>query len=145
MEMFSSLKTSDGKTIVFRLPHNEDLLESIRKAVEEEKVEAGIFWIIGAVKRAEVSFYVQAEKRYLKHCFDKPMEILACIGNVSKLKGETLIHAHIVLGDSEGRAYGGHLERGTIIFSAEMFLVKLEGLTLNREYDEVTGLNLFKL
>ena len=73
------------------------------------------------------------------------MEILACIGNVSKLKGETLIHAHIVLGDSEGRAYGGHLERGTIIFSAEMFLVKLEGLTLNREYDEVTGLNLFKL
>ena len=143
--MAGKAEAKPGRILVFRLPYEGDLLTSIREAVEQAGVETGVFWIIGAVKKAHISFYNQAGKEYLRREFDRPMEILACTGNVAKLKGETLIHAHLVLGDEEGKAFGGHLEKGTIIFSAEMFLVELEGLTLTREYDEVTGLNLFKL
>jgi len=134
-----------GKVYVFRLPYGEDLLAAVKMAAETVKAEAGVFWIIGAVQKGEISFYNQSEKKYVRKSFDQPMEILSCIGNVSKLKGETLIHAHIALGDETGKAYGGHLEKGTIIFAAELFLLKLEGIQLTREYDDTTGLNLFSL
>jgi len=143
MEGFA--EASPGRFFAVRLPYDGDLLESIRGFAVRVGVEAGVLWVIGAVKKASVSFYNQAEKTYSKHSFEEPLEILSCIGNIAKLKGETFAHAHIVLGDKNGRTYGGHLEKGTIVFSAEMFILELKGVTLNREYDETTGLNLFKL
>ncbi|HID19210.1 TPA: DNA-binding protein [Candidatus Bathyarchaeota archaeon] len=137
------VESSPSRFFAVRLPHDGDLLEAIKGFAVRMGIEAGVLWVIGAVKRATVSFYNQAEKTYSKHSFDEPMEILVCLGNVAKLKGETLIHAHIVLGNGNGKAFGGHLEKGTIIFSAEMFLLELKGVTLNRKYDETTGLNLF--
>lgn len=143
MEGFA--EASPGRLFAVRLPYDGDLLESIRDFAVRVGVETGVLWVIGAVKKASVSFYNQEEKTYSKHSFDEPLEILSCIGNIAKLKGETFAHAHIVLGDKNGRTYGGHLEKGTTVFSAEMFLLELKGVTLNREYDETTGLNLFKL
>ena len=143
--MIAHVKGSPGRLIVGRLPHDGDLLSSIRQLAEENGVKAAVFWVIGAVKRARVTFYSQAEKAYRTAEFNMPLEILSCIGNIGQLKGETAVHAHLVLGDEKGAAYGGHLEKGTIIFSAEIFLLEVEDATLTREYDEVTGLNLFKL
>jgi len=56
-----------------------------------------------------------------------------------------MAHVHLVLGDKEGKTFGGHLDEGTTIFSAEMFLLEVKNIVLEREYDEVTGLNLFKI
>lgn len=137
--------TSPGRLFAVRLPYGGDLLNSIKSFAEEAGIESAVLWVIGAVGRAEVSFYDQARKTYVKHSFNQPMEILSCTGNIAKLKGEIFVHTHIVLGDREGRAFGGHLEGGTIIFSAEMFLLELKGVSLSREYDKVTGLNLLKL
>ena len=134
-----------GRISVCRLPHGGDLLQSIREAAEKLDVEAAVFWIIGAVKRARVSFYDQERKTYRQMELGGPMEILSCTGNVGKLKGGTVVHAHAVFGEAEGRAYGGHVEKGTEIFSAEMFMVEVKGIRLEREFDETTGLNLFKL
>lgn len=55
-----------------------------------------------------------------------------------------MIHAHIVLSDSKGRTFGGHLLPGTVVFAGEVFMLELPGIKLEREYDQETGLNLFK-
>lgn len=143
MEGFA--EASLGRLFVVRLPHGGDLLESIKGFAVERGVEAGVLWVIGAVRKASISFYDQAEKSYVKQSFEEPMEILACTGNIGRLKGETLVHAHITLAKRNGETVGGHLEEGTTIFSAEMFLLELKNVALNREYDETTGLNLFRL
>ncbi len=38
------------------------------------------------------------------------------------LDGEPFIHAHIIITDSEGRAYGGHLAEGSEIYVAETII-----------------------
>jgi hypothetical protein len=136
---------STGRVLVIKPDYGEDLMESVKAVADKFRVETGVFWAIGAAKKAAISYYDQSEKKYVRLQLNKPLEILSCIGNISKFKGETLIHAHITLSDREGEAYGGHLEKGTQIFSGEVFLVETKGLTLNRAYDERTGLNLLKI
>lgn len=142
--MVKFIEFSAGRVFVVRPEYGEDLLEALRESVDRLDVRAGVFWAIGAVRKAVVSYYDQTEKRYVRLRIDKPLEIVSCIGNVSELQGERIVHAHIALGDRDGNAYGGHLEPGTEVFSAEIFLIEVKGPPLTRSYDERTGLNLLR-
>ena len=143
MKWFS--QASQGRIYVCRFDYEADLLESIKRFVEEKNIGAAFFIVIGAVKKARLNYYNQEEKRYLEILVDKPLEIASCMGNIAKMDGKTIVHAHIVFSDKEGKTYGGHLASGTIIFAGEMVLVELKDIELRRKYDEVTGLNLFNL
>ncbi len=134
-----------GRVFIGKLPYNSDLLQAIKSLAEELDIQAGYFTIIGAVKQAKLRYYDQEKKEYLDFAVEKPLEIASCIGNISKFKGELLIHCHIVLADREGNTYGGHLAPGTRVFAAEIHLQEVAGVVLERAYDEVTGLNLFSL
>jgi len=134
-----------GRFFVCRLDYESDLLDSIKRFADEKGVKVAVFFLLGAVKKARFSFYDQEEKKYVEDEIDEPMEVLSCIGNIARMKGETIVHGHTVLSNREGKSYGGHLINGTIVFSAELFIMELKGIVLEREYDKVTGLNLFKL
>ncbi len=140
-----SSEASTGRIFVCRLDYDSDLLNSIKEFVESVGVKAGFFFVIGAVKNGEFSIYDQKNKKYLRISIDKALEITSCIGNVSQLNGETLIHAHVNFADENGRVYGGHLEPGVKVFSAELILTELKDIKLERKYDEKTGLNLWSL
>lgn len=138
----SLVKAGMGRTFIGKLKHDSDILEAVKKLVDDLEISAGIFTIIGAVKRASFSFYNQKLKKYEKMDMDKPLEVVSCTGNISKIGEKTIIHSHIVLTDDEGNAYGGHLVSGTIVFAGEIYLQELVGLALIREFDETTGLNI---
>lgn len=127
-----------------RLNHGADLLGSITEIFRQHPGQMGSFTAIGAVKKAHVAFYDQERKEYLDSVIDEPAEILSCVGNVSQVEGEISVHAHITLGYRDGVARGGHLLEGTQIFACELFGVILEGEVLRREFDDVTGLKLWK-
>ncbi|RLG91915.1 MAG: DNA-binding protein [Candidatus Hecatellales archaeon] len=143
--MASFLEGSLGRIFVVRLPTDGDLLKTIEGFAGEMGVEAGVLWVIGAVRKAVIKYYNQEEKKYSRISLNKPLEILSCIGNISKLEGKIIAHVHLVLGDKDGKTFGGHLDEGTKIFSAEMILLEVKNVVLERVYDEVTGLNLFNL
>ena len=50
---------------------------------------------------------------------------------------------HIVLSDEEGKAVGGHVMPGTIIFAGEFIIHSYKGNELIRSLDEQTGLPLW--
>ena len=104
----------------------------------------GSFTAIGAVKKAHVAFYDQERKEYLDSVIDEPAEILSCVGNVSQVEGEISVHAHITLGYNDGTCRGGHLREGTEVFACELSGLILEGEVLRREFDDITGLKLWK-
>ena len=134
-----------GKIFACRLEYDADLFNSIKKFAKDNKIYAGIFFTIGAVKKAKLSYYLQEEKKYQDLSIDKPLEIASCLGSISKFKSEISVHAHITFSDVDGKTYGGHLIEGTNIFAGELFVMALEGIELERSYDEVTGLNLIKI
>ncbi len=131
------------KSFLARLPKGDDLLEAITRVFRERSTSKAGFNVIGAVDRAVVGFYDTRARQYRNLDFEGPLEIVACMGNVSIKDGEIFVHAHIILSTEDCRCLGGHLMPGTPIFAAELFAHPLEGEPRVRAFDDATGLELW--
>ena len=135
------------RILFYRLRGGEDLLEAIKRRAEEGGVESGVFMAIGALRRASFGYFMGSRREYKKIALDRQVELLSCVGDISKREdGETVVHAHIIVGDEDGRAYGGHLMEGSIIAEmVELAILDAPNLKLKRTLDPRTGLYLLKL
>lgn len=134
-----------GKIYMGRLPFGSDLLEEITGICLEKDIRLGRVEALGAVQRSVLGFYDQKAREYSYFTLESPMEITKLVGNISVKEGQPMVHAHITLGDEEGRAFGGHLSAGTTVFACEVIIQAFEGPELTRQYDEETGLPLWKM
>lgn len=127
-----------------RFIENEDLLEALTDFVRKVNVKAGFFSLIGSLKRARLGFFDGAKYQTVE--IDKPLEIVSCSGNISlDEEDQVVVHAHIVVSDEKGEAFGGHLLQGCIVsFTAEMVLVVCTQIRLRRALDDKTGLRLWR-
>jgi len=131
------------RIFIGRLPHGEDLLESIAELANEENITIGKVTAIGAVQSAAIAYYNQETKQYERKEFDKHFEIVSCVGNISTLNQRPMAHCHIVLADENGNCFGGHLTNGCVIFACEVIIEELDGAKLTRDFEEITGLPLW--
>ena len=132
------------RTFLTGLSHGEDLLSEVDKIVVKEDISLAVLSIIGALSSACFGYYDQNERKYNKIIKSGKYEIVSCSGNVSIKEGQPMVHAHILIGDEEGRTFGGHLMSPTIIFAAELHIQELDGEQLVREFDKTTGLFLWR-
>ncbi len=128
-----------------RLSHGSDLLEEIGNMCLKENIQLGWIEALGAVKSARLAFYNQETHEYQFFVKEEPLEITKLAGNVSLKDGHPFIHAHITLADKTGNAYGGHLAPGTVVFACEFRVEVFDGPGIKREFDEATGLPLWKM
>ncbi|GAB4334640.1 MAG: DNA-binding protein [Candidatus Abyssubacteria bacterium] len=133
-----------GRTFLCRLPHDADLLDWLVRFATEQKMQMATISVIGAVETAKVAYYDQRQKSYSEIAIDKNLEIVSCTGNISIKEGKLFAHCHAVFSDDCGETFGGHVATGTIIFAAEAHVQEIVGHELVREYDDVTGLALWK-
>ncbi|PIU59374.1 DNA-binding protein [Candidatus Bathyarchaeota archaeon CG07_land_8_20_14_0_80_47_9] len=139
------LQGQTGKICFARILEGEDLAEAVKKRIEESNVRAGMFMLIGSLKDAVLGYYRDGKYDYVR--LEGPLEIASCMGNVAvDEKGDTVIHAHVVLSNEKCEAFGGHLAKGSHV-GATAELVIIEGLNVNlvRSPDEKTRLNLLRL
>ena len=135
--------TQIKRTIIGQLTLGSDLLDSLTEFVQKEEIRLGRIQGIGATTHANVAYYDQNTKTYNPLEFDGGMEILSLTGNVSMRDGKPFVHAHILLGDAQGKVFGGHLLKGTTLFACEVTIDELEGDDLIRDRDNRTGLFLW--
>jgi len=134
------------RRLMGRLPKGGDLLEELNALCAREKVAAGEVKAIGAVERATLGFYDQQRREYQFHQFDQAMELVSLMGNVSLKDGQPFVHAHVVLGDDQGRLFGGHLAPGAPVFACEAIITVFETESpFVRTLDEPTGLPLWAM
>lgn len=133
-----------GRRVVARLPHGGDLLEEIAAVADAHGVRAAELRAIGALRTARLAFYDQSARTYGEFAVDRPVELLGLLGNVSRKDGATFVHAHATLAGHDGSCVGGHVVPGCEIFACELVLQELVGEPLEREFDEVTGLALWR-
>ncbi|TAK53612.1 MAG: DNA-binding protein [Bacteroidetes bacterium] len=132
------------RTILGQLPTGADLYESLTQIIQRENITLGRLSGIGATTHAVIAYFDQIEKKYSTLEFPDGMEIVSLNGNISIRDGKPFIHAHIVLSDAQGKAFGGHLLPGTKVLACEVTIDELEGDELVREFNEKTGLALWK-
>ena len=84
-----------------------------------------------------------AEKQYKANSFSGDYEIVSLGGTVTTKDGEFYAHLHMSAGDGEGKVFGGHLNRAVVSATCEMVITIING-TVEREFNDTVGLNLFK-
>jgi predicted DNA-binding protein with PD1-like motif len=139
------LKGQIGRICFSRIFEDEDLAEAVKKRVEESDVKAGVFILIGSLKKAVLGYYKEGEYKPVE--LDGPLEIASCMGNIAvNEKDEIIVHPHIVVSNEKSEAFGGHLMKGSFVgATAELVIVEGVGVKLLRAFDEKTKLNLLKL
>ena len=130
-----------GREFVARLDHGTDWREELEELAVAEGIEAAWFTAMGAVQDAELWYYDQDDFEYKAARFQEPLEVAACVGNISLLEGKPFAHTHAVLSRRSGQALAGHLDRATV-FAGEAHVRELD-TTLEREHDAATDLDLW--
>ena len=124
-----------------RLDNGADWRAEIEDLAGEVDADAAWFTAMGAVQDAEIWFYDQETHEYEPVEFDEPLEVAACVGNVSWLEGERFAHTHAVLSRPDGEALAGHLNAATVF--AGVVHLRAFDTTLEREHDDTTDLDLW--
>jgi len=137
------LEVEGGREFVARLDHGGDWRAQIEAFAADEDVTSAFFFGLGAVQDAEILYYDQSDKEYYPVEFDEPLEMAACMGNVSDLDGEPFAHTHAVLSRDDGSTVAGHLNSATV-FAGELY-VRTFDAELERAHDEPTELDLWPL
>jgi predicted DNA-binding protein with PD1-like motif len=132
-----------GREFVARLETGADWRAEIEALAEDAGVDAGFFLALGAVSAADLFFYDQERTEYDAITFEEPLEVAACVGNVSILDGERFAHTHAVCSRPDGSAVAGHLDSATV-FAGECYLREFDA-RLEREHDSTTDLDLWPL
>ncbi|HEX9824667.1 MAG TPA: PPC domain-containing DNA-binding protein [Actinomycetota bacterium] len=136
-------QSDDGRSAMWRVPEDADLLESVTQAVTELGVSAGSLQVIGAVKKVVLGYYDQDTKQYGLLEPEGHFEIASGLGSVSMKDGAPFVHLHLVCSGEDGASIGGHLMPGTITFVAEATVTHLGGPAPERVPDASTGLALW--
>lgn len=145
IKQLTDFKYLNENILIGKLKYGSDILVELTNLCIEKNITLGKIEAIGAVQKACVGFYDQATRKYQYTNFNKPSEILNLTGNISIKDDKPFVHAHIVLADLSGNAYGGHLAQGTITFACEFIITLFSGAVLKRALDINTGLYLWDL
>jgi predicted DNA-binding protein with PD1-like motif len=136
-------RTEDGFLVV--LDVDDEVMDSLKKLAEAERIGMASFTGIGAVKDVMLGYLDLDQKQYLKREFGADsMELVSMTGNLALLKGEPAAHCHAVVGDRDMRVFGGHLFKASVSVTVEIFLRVYEG-EIVREFDPNSGANLISL
>ena len=128
-----------------KLSYGCDLLEELTSVCQKENIQLGRIEALGAVQKAHIGFYDQQTREYRFLTLPQSLEITKLIGNVSLKDGNPFVHAHVTLADEEGKAFGGHLAPGTVVFACEFIIESFDGPVFERGFDEETGLPLWAM
>lgn len=132
-----------GSKILVRIDKDEEILEKVKELALKEKIRLAAVQALGATNSFTVGVYNVAEKKYYANTFSGSFEIVSLTGTINTMNGEFYTHLHMSAGNDKGEVFGGHLNRAVVSATCEMVVDVLDG-TVDRAYDPVTGLNLFK-
>lgn len=117
----------DGKQFLFcRVDRGEDLLKSIKGAIEDTKLDTGVVISgVGSLLKARIHMVASNDfppkDDFLD--FEGPLEIVSLQGIIAS--GEP--HLHISIVNRDFNSFSGHLEEGCIILSiCEVAIAKVE-------------------
>lgn len=139
-----------GRVVAFRLGPGSDLKKSLEAIAERENIQAGVV-LCGAGSLSQVTLrnvrlfpeeFPVTDRNRIYTPKKEPLELLSLSGSISKKDGEIYVHCHVTIssGLDDGRAYGGHLIEGCLVFSfCEVILAEVTGLELKRGIDPETG------
>ena len=132
------------KTFVVVCAKGDEVVACLQQFAEEHQITAAHFTAVGAFRDVVLGYYERARKDYKQIPLQEQVEVLSLVGNIALANGKPKLHAHVVIGKSDGSAHGGHLLTAHVWPTLEVVLIE-SPQHLRRTYDEQTGLALLTL
>lgn len=130
-----------GNKWVIRIDKGEEVIQTIKKVCEDNKIKLGSISGIGAANKVTIGLFDTKAKEYHSQELIGDYEITNLSGNLSTMNGEIYLHLHIGLSDSKYNVYGGHLTSAVISGTGEIIIEEING-EIEREFNKEVGLNL---
>lgn len=133
-----------GRVFVARVEHGDDLLGELKLLAEKEQIEAGVFYVIGAMKNASL---VVGPKECTRppepvwRMFSDGREILG-IGTLFREDGAPTFHLHGALGKGDKTLMGCIRGDSEVYLLAEVIILELIDTTAVRKFDQTSGLKI---
>lgn len=138
------LDATGQKTFALVFDKGDEVVGGLTAFARAEKIGAAHFTAIGAFSGVTLGYFDPARKGYKKMPLNEQVEVLSLIGDVAVDGQEPKVHAHVVVGLSDGAARGGHLIEGRVWPTLEVILVESPRF-LRKRHDAETGLALIDL
>ncbi|MGH9405758.1 MAG: PPC domain-containing DNA-binding protein [Terriglobia bacterium] len=138
------LNPGPEKTYALIFDEGDEVSSGLLEFAKEQKLGACQITGIGGFAEAVLGYFDLEKKDYKKIPVSKQVEVLSLSGDIALENGEPKVHAHVIVGTSDGAALGGHLIKGIVRPTLEL-LVKESPEHLRRVFDQSAGLALIQL
>src|SRR5437660_853753 len=140
------LHESDGqKTYALIFETGDAVISNLKAFARDKQLHGSHFTAIGAFQDAMLGYYDWTKKDYRRIPVHEQVEVVSLVGDVAEgERGEPQVHAHGVLGKSDGAALGGHLVEAHVRPTLEVTLIESPN-HLRRKHDQESGLALIRL
>lgn len=131
-------ETDDGKIWLLVLESGEEVKKTLEGFATREKIEAASFIALGAFQRATLGYFEWDKKTYKKIPVEEQVEVVTLAGDiVAGETGKPSLHAHTVLGRSDGSTRGGHLLEGIVRPTLEITLTQSPAHLVRKPHPEL--------
>jgi len=130
-----------GNKWIVRIDKGEEIVQTLKKFCQENKIKLGIINGIGAVNKATIGLFNTKNKEFHSKELNGDYEITNLSGNISTMNKKVYLHLHITLADKNQEALGGHLSSAIISGTGEIIVEEIEG-EIERGFNKEAGLNL---
>ncbi len=131
----------EERTYAVVFDKGDEVVEGLLSFARLKKVQASHFTAIGALSDVTLGYFNWTKKTFDKISIQEQVEVLSLVGNIVFDNGDPKLHAHVVIGKSDGTAHGGHFLEGHVRPILEVILVESPS-HLHRKMDKETGLAL---
>lgn len=138
------LHRDGGATYALVFDTGDEVISGLTAFAKDHRLDASDFTALGAFSSALLGFFDVEQKEYQKIPVNQQVEVLTLVGNVTLDQHEPKVHAHAVLGCSDGTTRGGHLLQGHARPTLELILTEAPA-QLRRRFDPSAGLALIDL
>jgi uncharacterized protein len=138
-------ESAGQKNFVLVFNTGDEVMKSLLGYAKEQRLTGCHFTAIGAFENAILGYFDWHKKDYKKIPVHEQVEVLSLVGDIAeKENGDPQIHAHVVIGTSDGKALGGHLLEGHVRPTLELILTE-SPVHLRKRHDPESGLALIRL
>jgi predicted DNA-binding protein with PD1-like motif len=108
---------------------------------EKYRVASAHFTAIGALNGATLGWFDPQRKMYKKIPINGQHEVIGMSGDVALYQGKPVVHTHMMVGNSDGATFGGHVLALNVSPTLEVMVTE-DPVTMQKRFDSVTDLTL---
>jgi predicted DNA-binding protein with PD1-like motif len=134
-------ETGGLRTFAVIFEKGDEPVSGLERFATDEGISGASLTAIGAFRDVTLAYFDPDELEYQDIPVRQQVEVLSLVGDIALEDGEPAVHAHVVVGQRDGSAAGGHLRSATVWPTLEIIVTETPS-HLRKTVDEATGLAL---